>query len=314
MKRSLIIILSIVILSTLCLTGSLKATGLEGEIDIINGYRADDLDWNIAGNISGSNPNILSELTFSDLESYQFKLGGRGTINRAFYLRGSVDYAWVLNGEVQDSDFNADNRTQEWSRSISSADDSYLFDATLGIGYLFRLASDKLRVAPLVGYAYSEQNIKLTDGFQTLSLPPQAQSIGPIANLDSRYDTRWHGPWVGLDLSVDAGEKIRLFAGLEYHWADYKAEGFWNLRADPNFEHEADGTGFLISVGGDYAFSGPWSLGLEISYQDWSTDAGIDRQFFAGGTMAETRLNEVNWESYAIMLRVTYRFHYFYRR
>ena len=42
----------------------------------ITGYRADDLDWNIAGDINGNNPNVLSELTWDDVKSYQVKLQG----------------------------------------------------------------------------------------------------------------------------------------------------------------------------------------------------------------------------------------------
>jgi hypothetical protein len=169
-----------------------------------------------------------------------------------------------------------------------------------------------------VGFSYSEQNLTMKDGVQVLSQPPQTQPIGPIVGLDSTYDTKWYGPWAGVDLSFNASDKILLFAGFEYHWADYKAEANWNLRTDlaypKSFEHEADGTGILITAGGDYIFAAPWSLGLEVNYQDWSTDAGIDRQFNSDGTMAVTRLNEVNWESFAIMLRVTYRFRFSYYR
>ena len=318
MKRQLIVVLLTGILSTFCLTGNLTAAEFEGDLELITGYRVDDLDWNIAGNASGTSPNIVSELTWRDLESFQLKLGGKGTINRVFYLRGSAAFGWVLSGEVQDSDYNGDNRTQEFSRSISSADDSTVLDATVAFGYPFKLASDRFRFIPVVGFSYSEQNLTMKDGVQVLSQPPQTQPIGPIAGLDSTYDTKWYGPWAGVDLSFKASNKILLFAGFEYHWADYKAEANWNLRTDlahpKSFEHEADGTGILITAGGDYIFAAPWSLGLEVNYQDWSTDAGIDRQFNSDGTMAVTRLNEVNWESFAIMLRVTYRFRFSYYR
>jgi len=318
MKRRITLALLTGILSTLYLTGNLTASELEGDLEFITGYRVDDLDWNIAGNLNGTSPNIISELTWRNLESYQLKLGGKGTINRIFYLRGSAAFGWVLSGEVQDSDYNGDNRTQEYSRSISSTDDSNLLDATLAVGYPFNLASNRFKLIPLVGYSYSEQNLTMVDGVQVISQPPQTQPVGPIAGLDSTYETRWFGPWLGVDLSFRVNDKIFLFAGFEYHWGDFEAVANWNLRTDlaqpKSFEQEADATGFLITFGGDYIFAEPWSLGLEVNYQDWSTDPGIDRQFNSDGTMALTRLNEVNWESLAIMLRVTYRFHYFYHR
>ena len=320
MKRWLTVVLLTGILSTVCLIENSKAVEVEGDLELSTGYRVDDLDWNIAGNLNGTNPNIMSELAWTDLESPQLKLGGKGTINRVFYLRGSLNLGWVLSGDVQDSDYTGDNRTLEWSRSNNSAEDSTVLDATLAAGYPFKLASDKFRLIPLVGYSYSEQNLKITDGVQTVSeptlAPPNVEPLplGPFAGLDSSYDTKWYGPWVGADLLLEASEKIMFFASFEYHWADYRAEAFWNLRANPNFEHKADGTGFLVRVGGDYRFAEPWSLGLELNFQDWSTDAGIDRVFISDGTIVETRLNEVNWESFAIMLRLTYRFRFFYHR
>jgi hypothetical protein len=299
MTRWLLVFLFSVNLWMLCFTGNLTAAQVETQMELSTGYRVDDLDWNIAGNIVGTNPNILSELTWSDLQILQASVSGNVLINKAFYLRGSFGFGWAFDGDNQDSDYNGDNRTLEFSRSNNKADDSYVFDASAGLGYQFTLVSGRLRLIPLVGYAYNQQNLTLTDGFQTISLPPQTQPLGPIPNLDSTYDTRWYGPWLGVDLFYNASEKISLFAGFEYHWADYKAEAFWNLRANPNFEHEADGEGFVISFGGDYVFAEPWSM-----------DEGVDRQ--AG--VPDKQLNEVNWESFAIMLTLKYRFWFLHPR
>ena len=49
----------------------------DASLDLSAGYRVDQLDWNIAGTISGTNPNIISELTWSDLEIYQLQLDGQ---------------------------------------------------------------------------------------------------------------------------------------------------------------------------------------------------------------------------------------------
>jgi hypothetical protein len=60
-------------------THTKKEAGLAPETEFIvtGGYRVDDLNWNIAGDINGNNPNIISELTWDDLESYQLKFQGR---------------------------------------------------------------------------------------------------------------------------------------------------------------------------------------------------------------------------------------------
>jgi long-subunit fatty acid transport protein len=136
--------------------------------------------------------------------------------------------------------------------------------------------------------------------------------VGPIPGLASTYETEWVGPWLGLDLIVPMNEKITLSAGFEYHWTSYKAEANWNLRSDlahpKSFEHSADGTGFELSLGGRYAFSDRWSLALTTNYQKWSTDPGVDRVYLVNGAISAMRLNEVAWESFAILIGITYRF------
>jgi hypothetical protein len=49
---------------------------------------------------------------------------------------------------------------------------------------------------------------------------------------------------------------------------------------------------------------------VELSYDfaDWETDPGRDQVFLSNGTVGATRLNEVNWESQAVMLGTNYRF------
>jgi hypothetical protein len=299
-------------------TKQIKFPKIEAEIGLSAGYREDEFDWNIAGNSSGNNPNILSELTWEDLQIFQVGVHAKTVIGRAFYLRGKFDYGWIFDGDNQDSDFAGDDRTLEWSRSNNNADDDDVLDASLGIGYQFRLAKDKCRVTPLVGYSYHEQNLRLTDGVQTVSEPGLAPPgvtpppLGPFGGLDSKYEAEWKGPWVGLDVSVRPTEKLTMMATFEYHWADYEAKAKWNLRTDLNqpksFTHDADGEGVVASLGLAYAVVKKCSLNLTFNYQDWSTDPGTDKTFFADGTTAKTRLNEVNWESYAVMLGVSYRF------
>ncbi|MGD8686846.1 MAG: autotransporter domain-containing protein, partial [Syntrophobacterales bacterium] len=230
-------------------TKQIKFPKIEAEIGLSAGYREDEFDWNIAGNSNGKNPNILSELTWDDLQIFQVGVHAKTVIGPGFYLRGIFNYGWIYDGDNQDSDFAGDDRTFEWSRSNNNADDDDVLDASLGIGYQFRLAEDKCMFTPLVGYSYHEQNLRLTDGVQTVSEPGLAPPgvtpppLGPFAGLDSKYEAEWKGPWVGLDLSLRPTEKLTMMATFEYHWADYEAKAKWNLRTDLNqpksFTHDA---------------------------------------------------------------------------
>jgi hypothetical protein len=289
-----------------------QAGGLEAALELSAGYRQDNLDFNIAGSLAGTNPNVLSDVAWSDLDIYQFKAALRASFNEAFYMRGSLARGWIFGGNNVDSDFLGNNRTLEFSRSNNSADDGSVWDATLGVGYPFKFASKRLRVIPLVGYSFSVQNLTLTDGFQTVSLPPSGQPVGPIAGLNSTYETEWRGPWIGVDLSWAVTDRITLLSSFEYHWATYEAVANWNLRSDllpsRSFEHDADGRGIVASAGAEYLLKESWYVGLNVTYQEWSTDHGVDRVFLADGRVLETRLNEVNWDSFAVFAGVTYRF------
>ncbi len=280
---------------------------IENEFLFTTGYRVDNLDWSIAGNNRfGNYVNVLSELTWDDIEIYQIKFKNRTILYEFFYLRGSIDYGWIFDGENQDSDFDGDDRTFEWSRSNNSANEGNVLDASIGIGLHFTFVSGNLSIAPLIGFSYHQQDLTISDGNQTI--PP----IGSFADLDSTYDAKWDGPWVGLDFTYRLNKKNAVFAEVEYHWADYTAEADWNLRSDfahpKSFEHDTEGNGIIVSTGWKISFSKSWYMNLNFDYQNWSTDAGIDRTFFDSGLILETPLNEVNWESYAIMLGVGYHF------
>ncbi len=287
------------------------------EIETSYGYRQDRLDWNIAGNLQGENPNILSELTWEDLLIHEMRLGIRTTLNRPFYFRGSIHYGVIVDGENQDSDYAADDREMEFSRSNNNADKGRTLDGLLGIGYNFRLISKTVNFVPQAGYSIHKQNLNMTDGYQTITWaggPP----LGSFDGLDSTYETQWWGPWIGFDLVVNIKKSVSYLpplsirAGYEYHWAEYYAQADWNLREDfehpKSFEHEADGSGSLMGVELCAHISDLWSVTFGYETEVWSTEDGIDRVFLADGTTISTRLNEVNWQSTTIQFGFRFRF------
>jgi hypothetical protein len=292
--------------------GVALADGGQSDITLSLGYRFDSLDWNIADNASG--PNILSELEWRDMDILQLKADLVTTNRTGYVFRGSVDYGWVRGGENQDSDYNGDNRTLEFSRSVNAVDGSRVYDLSGGLGFtLFAGEAEQYRITPILGYSYHRQDLRMTDGFQIIP------ASGPFPGLNSSYDAEWSGPWVGADFKTNLQGGETLFARLEHHWADYYGKANWNLRTvaiDPvsalqhpvSFEHWADGRGWVLELG----WHNPstlysWNWGVSLLFQRWETDAGLDRVYGAnpappcfGNCYIETRLNEVNWSSRSI--------------
>jgi len=281
------------------------------KVQLLSGYRHDDFFWNIAGDINGKNPNILSELTW-DLKMKQTKIKADITIDDHFVIDGKAAYSDIFSGENQDSDYLGDDRTLEFLRSNSQADDGEILDLTGGLGYKMSLATvpdfflvDEMTFTFLGGYSYSEQHLIMTDGVQTIP------SLGPFPGLHHNYDTEWEGPWVGFNLE-GVRDNLAGYFRFQYHWLDYFAQANWNLRTDfahpVSFEHFADGRGIEFEIGGDYRITDNWILDFNAEIKDYETFPGIDRTFFASGAVIDTQLNEVKWDVYAFMFGATYEF------
>lgn len=285
----------------------------EPSVSLGVGYRWDSVNWNIAG--SYGTPNILSELTFDEMESLVLEGGFHWRSESNLYLRGAVDIGTTIDGDAQDSDYLGNDRTLEFSRSYSDADGGSVFDISMGIGYLFEVPLQQkdmvLKVAPLVGYSYHKQDIEITNGWQ-IAYSGYGVVFGPLIGLDSSYEAEWTGPWIGLDIELELNRQQSLRASIEYHWVDYEADANWNLRtafAHPvSFEHESDGDGFVASLVYTQQFASQWFWTVGAKYSNFEADPGKDITYFANGNWDSNRLNEVEWESYAIMVGIGFRF------
>lgn len=300
----------------------LEASGL----DVGIGYRTDQLDWNISGTDSGESQIILSELNWEDLQIVQLQatgwleFGKLPLINKSSLFFADVSFGKIVSGNVQDSDYAAAYRKDEWSRSVNDASEGMTADLSGAFGPIFELNKVAgVSITPLVGYGFNMQALTMTNGNQVIagpSLRPDGLSSppvpGPLTGLDSSYTAYWYGPWLGTNIDYQANDKFKLTVGVEYHWVEYFAQADWNLRTDfkhpVSFEHEATGTGIVCNVQGQYGLSEKWSWLFSGNIQTWETESGSDRTFFTDGTVGLSRLNQVNWDSYALTTGVQYRF------
>ncbi|PLX90777.1 MAG: hypothetical protein C0620_13060 [Desulfuromonas sp.] len=280
------------------------------------GMRQDSLDWNISG--PDNTPDVLSELEWDDLEIYQIGFVSKLIVENnkvpfATYVRLKADYGWATDGDVQDSDYLGDNRTLEFSRSTADADESDVWDVSIGGGFQFSFFNDRFKLVPLIGYSRHEQQLNIRDGVQVIGdgfYVPAAGTTMP--DLDSGYDAEWHGPWVGVDITWQISPRLVFDGTAEYHDVDYDATANWNLRDDfahpVSFDHQADAEGIVAEGTLTYLFNEHWKLSATFNYSKWKAEDGSDTTFFSDGTSSETGLNEVNWESVSAMVGISYDF------
>lgn len=284
----------------------------------------DDVAFDIASDISGENsPNVLSELSWDDLELWHLQGSIRYGIGDHFKIIGDFGIGVIVDGDVTDSDFLGDNRTGEFSRATASVDGKHHTNLALGIGWEFRkdfevklwrvgdskrmaFASD-IQITPQIGYGYTKQEIEFEDGVQIIP------DLGAFGGLNSSYDPEWRGIFIGVDSRFRVYKNFFLSVNARY-WPDlnYKAEANWNLRDDfshpRSFVQSADADGIDAELGVEWVFGGRQSVSLSYYMSDYSTDSGSDEVITSQGISFFTRLNEASWEKKGWSLAYEWRF------
>jgi hypothetical protein len=273
-----------------------SAPGVQGtpkenfDVRLSGGYRLGGLRWNIAD--TDGDPNILSELTWSELQVAEIEATADLDIE-GFTIRADLGCGYVFSGDVQDSDYHSDDRTDEFSRSYSKAEGGYLLNAQTGLGYRFDLGAAPFSLLPMIGIAFHRQAMKMTDGEQVIP------STGPIDGLDSSYTANWLNLWVSLDAEYRSAGRLSAGAAVSVHPALYYAEADWNLRTDyahpVSFVHKAFGWGLHGDLWLGIELSRRFLLEGRFALERWFAGSGVDETFFSGGGSTETTLNEVVW-------------------
>ena len=279
----------------------------EYKLDLDYGIRSDQLSWNIAGNLAGTGPNVISELSWNNVGFHEARLGFRFIGDDTWYLKGYTSQAWGFTGTNQDSDYNGDNRSLEYSRSVADSNRSSAEDFSIAIGQQIRI-DNRIGITPLVGFSSHRQKFTMTNGKQTVcnaSGTPNScnNGLGPIAGLNTTFSTHWRGPWLGVDLRMAAAKRWTTYAELEYHYSYYDAEA--NLKHPKNQRQTARGEGTHIGLGMSYALSTPHSF-FNVGFKQiqYFTRAGVHNSF-ADGTVTSQRLNGVNWQSSTLTVGIT---------
>lgn len=275
-----------------------------------SGYRKGDLEWNTGFPNNSALPNILSELEWSNIDIIQFSFDGDVKLRNKLRLGLDLGFGVISGGSGQDSDFELDNRQGEFSRSTFSVGGDDTIDASAYIGYEFpvQLFEDKRTFfTPLLGYSYYEQNIQFEDAVQVISgtafgitLPPP----GPFSGLDSEYKTNWYGPWLGFEFKYESSNWA-LITDYSHHWADFDAQGRWNLRGDLaqpiSFIQETEGEGDRASLMLIREWQNDWHAYLNLGMERWKTEPGHQNSIsFTGANIGGNgfRLNKVKWDSW----------------
>jgi len=294
----------------------------DSQVSFEAGYRHDSVSW--SAEFPSEDPLFKSNSKFKDLNIFQLAVNARTNIGCNVYLRGSADWGWILDGNVEESFnlFQSDNGlsfTQGNNGSGSNGsiiDGRYVFDVSAAIGYPFYFCDCTMSLAPTVGYSFSEQNLWVeNNGGYILEGYSDSEFLVLESNGDcgcrNKFISRWYGPFIGIDWDYKpCGECWNLYAQLEYHWAQFSGRrnghdafsGFNHYKSKSN-----DGHGWVFAAGFNYDINHCWGVGLKAKFQDFSASRshnynGSDSEFsnFVSSDVCYDIKSHGHWHSYEI--------------
>ena len=284
------------------------------------GISESKLDWNIASSFGETTPNVLSELTYDNIETidYGVKLAFIQPLSDVVSLKleGDISVGMINGGKGQDSDYLGDDRTNEFIRSYASIKGDQLTQYKLGAGISLPGIKNGYYFSVLAGITKSEQSLEVHHGKQAIYKglsPDEFDSLSEYLydNLDSSYDAEWDGYYIAVEGGVDThyGRFTFRYDRIDF---DYEAVADWNLRGDfdhpKSFSHHADGKGDRYELGYLYEVNPNLGIGITLKHETYKTEPGFDKVFFSDGSVQATQLNEVSWESTQAVINVSYGF------
>lgn len=251
---------------------------------LLSGYQHEDFRWSIAGNVSGNNPNILSELIWKQLTGPVAGIEGEWNFWKSFSVRSAYSRLFISSGKVTDMDYQGDNRTQ---RSYYGA-----FDANNGNSVSWRTTLDykidltpSFSLLPALGYVLHSQSLFL------LSDDP---SLGSN-KLRSTYATTFKGATLGVRAVIAVSKRVSFQPSILYDQVKYHGKANWNLIPTFNhplsFEDEANGYNIEGGLKGSYACNNYIDLFLSANYLYGNTGKGTDRLYETNGQQPVTQFN-----------------------
>ncbi len=264
-------------------------------------YQKTDFRWSIAGNTSGQDPNILSELIYNPIHSAGFNMGAAYKPYRKFLLTASFGKRYIYKGRATDIDYNGDNRTHYAPPSLGDT----LFNSNKGDMLQYELslsyplfANHLLEISAGAGYQFSKELFYLHDE--------------EIPNLNTTYETKWRSARIFINGTLKPVPWLYIAPEVSFQPGTYDAVANWNIQEDfqhpVSFIHQANSSGWSYRALLGYRLNKYIDIRGTWLHANWRTEKGVDRLFLKNGTNPETQMNGAFRKSSGWGLSATYNF------
>lgn len=275
-------------------TGVLNAQSVQPKVqlNLQTGFERQDLSWSIAGNISGQNPNIYSELQWRKVGGQSVSAALQWNFYSKFALTADYSRTSIRSGTVTDNDYNGDNRTNPVYDELFDADKGYTRALSAGLGFVL-VNNPRFSLTPYVGYGSNRQSLFILD------------RTGNFPDLNSTYEANWKGPFIKANAAATLSNKFKILADVRYTQANYNSIADWNLiqtfQHPISYRHTAKGYGVDANASIVYNFTQHIGINLGGGYFTWHTGTGVDELFLAAGGSDKTQLNGVDLSGYRLV-------------
>ncbi|KGE12689.1 hypothetical protein [Sphingobacterium deserti] len=250
-------------------------------------WAQEKLNWSIAGNDEGNNPNVLSELIWEELRGPQFEIASGIQLFNKVYIRGALTYQRITVGKVSDTDYADNNRGSPTAIFNLKANQGKTLNYRLGLFYQF-WSNGRFSVMPHVEYFGRQQTLYMLDGEVPLIVGRE---------LRSTYRPSWNGALVGVEIRYSRNRFILDYDIAVSRVMRYAAEANWNLQDDfrqpVSFVHQAKGNGWETTLTAGYEINAAIRPFMHARYSHLLIGNGTDELYRADGQVFTTQLNGV---------------------
>ncbi|MCO5935289.1 hypothetical protein NAF17_07035 [Mucilaginibacter sp. RB4R14] len=262
------------------------------QIGVSSGYECHNFDWSIAGNVSGQNPNVYSELKWKGISGPAVSATVQYTFWKKFSGMASYSRLIIRLGRVTDNDYNGDNRTNPTYDETFNSNRGNMYQWNVGLGYEL-INNEKFSLVPFAGYETSRQLLSILD------------LTGDFPELNSNYVPLWKGLFIKCLAQVRLNSAFKIIADVSYNQSHYTATADWNVIQ--TFEHPVSyrhtANGYRINTNASLSYSVAKNVAINIGggYLAATTGTGIDELYLSSGGSEKTQLNGINSAAYRLV-------------
>jgi hypothetical protein len=308
MQKSLGICLFIILIAKITFAqnfpSSEKASNSTLSIQPKIGYSISKTSFNISGNESGKNPNVLSELIWDPTNALEYGIEMKFS-HKKFVLNGEILLNKTLSGNVTDFDYDGDNRTQPYTQLYLSnhKGTGHSIKVQPGIDWS---TQENLSFVTYLSFNHSSRSLYLLNDKNWRS-----NDRNYLPGLNSYYKYKFPNYGAGIAMDYGFNENWSTQIAVEGYLSKYYAYGNWNLIEDfekpISYEHKGNGKKIFTTVGLSYALSPDTRIGLQYNLGHFNVQNGKDYLYHKVDGVLRTRLNDVNETKHSFLLNINYK-------